>query len=143
MKHLEEFIQRRINVTEISPKKWAISFPMYKVGYGMQHGGMYDVYLLSVNNEFYLSDGGTTLAELDKIFELNEPDVLKNLVAILKQYNCNCIEIEKSLELGYVPSNIPLEKSVTIPCSPDNIHIKMGYLLQAMSFMLNMKIFYV
>ena len=34
-----------------------------------------------VETGFYLSDEGTTYAELDKIFELEESDVIKNLVA--------------------------------------------------------------
>jgi len=120
-KQLEEFLAKRIKVTEISQSKYAISFPMYKID-----GGLYEIYLISANNAFYLSDEGTTLAELDKVFELNEPDVIKNLVAILKQYNCK--------KVG---------KNITIECTPKDIHIKMSYLIQAISFMLNMKIFYV
>lgn len=121
MPQLEEFFQRRIRVMEVTPSKYAISFPMYKVG-----GGMYEIYLLSDNGTFYLSDEGSTVAELDKIFELGEPDVIKNLVAILNQYNCK--------KKG---------KNIIVECSPTDVHIKMSYLIQAISFMLNMKIFYV
>ena len=121
MKQLEEFLQRRIRVMEVTPTKYAISFPMYKIG-----GGMYEIYLVSENGAFYLSDEGATIAELDRIFELGEPDVIKNLVAILRQYNCK--------KVG---------KNITIECTPKDIHIKYSYLIQAISFMLNMKIFYV
>jgi len=122
MKQLEEFLARRIRVTQAGSNKYAVSFPMYKID-----GGMYEIYLVSGgNNSFYLSDEGATIAELDRIFELSEPDVIKNLVAILKQYGCK--------KVG---------KNITIECTPKDIHVKMSYLIQAISFMLNMKIFYV
>jgi hypothetical protein len=122
MKQLEEFLARRIRVTQAGANKYAVSFPMYKID-----GGMYEIFLVSGgNNTFYLSDEGATVAELDRIFELSEPDVIKNLVAILKQYGCK--------KVG---------KNITIECTPKDIHIKMSYLIQAISFMLNMKIFYV
>ena len=88
----------------------------------------YPVYLISKNSKFHLSDVGTTYAELDKIFELKEPDVMKNLLAILKQYGC-----------GRQPDT----NEFTIECTLDNLPEKMSYLIQAISFMLNMKIFYV
>ena len=122
MKQLEEFLARRIRVTQAGANKYAVNFPMYKID-----GGMYEIFLVSGgNNTFYLSDEGATIMELDKIFELGEPDVVKNLVAILKQYGCK--------KVG---------KNITIECTPKDIHIKMSYLIQAISFMLNMKIFYV
>ena len=121
MKQFEEFFQRKIRIMEISPTKLAISFPMYKTG-----GGVYKIYLVSEDGKFYLSDEGTTITELDKIFELKEFDVIKNLEAILKQYGCK--------KIG---------NKITIECTPKNIHINMSYLIQAISFMLNMKIFYV
>ena len=34
-----------------------------------------------------LSDKGSTLANLDNIFELSEPDVIKNITVVLKQSN--------------------------------------------------------
>ena len=123
MKQLEEHFQKKIRVMEVRPNKWAIAFPMYKIG-----GGLYEMYLVSENGTFYLSDEGTTYAELDKIFELKEPDVIKNLVAILKQYGCR-------KQQG--------SNAFIIDCTPQDIHIKMSYLIQAISFMLNMKIFYV
>ena len=119
---LANFMKDKIKVGKITPRKFPIAFPMYKTG-----GGMYQIYLIvGQNGNFYLSDEGSTIAELDQIFELSEPDVIKNLVAILKQYGCR--------KEG---------KNIVIDCTPKNIHINMSYLIQAMSFMLNMKIFYV
>ena len=123
MKQLEEFFQRKIRIAQAGQNKFAIMFPMYKIG-----GGLYEIYLVSEEGKFYLSDEGSTYAELDKIFELKEPDVVKNLVAILKQYGCR---------------KHPSSNAFTIECTPQDIHIKMSYLIQAVSFMLNMKIFYV
>ena len=120
---LEDFLRSKIRVMEARPNKWAIAMPMYKVG-----GGLYEIYLVRDQSGFYLSDEGTTYSELDKVFELKEPDVIKNLVAILKQYRCR----------KQVDTN-----AFTIECNPEDIHIKMSYLIQALSFMLNMKIFYV
>ena len=123
MKQLEEFFQRKIRIVQAAPNKFALSFPMYKTD-----GGPYEVFLMAEGGKFYLSDEGSTYKELDKIFELKEPDVIKNLVAILKQYGCR----------KHQTSN-----AFTIECTPQDIHVKLSFLIQAMSFMLNMKIFYV
>jgi len=123
MKQLEEFFQRKIKIVQADTNKFAISFPMYKT-----EGGLYEIYLVSEAGNFYLSDEGTTYDELDKIFELKEPHVIKNLVAILKNYGCR----------KHKDTN-----AFTIECTPQDIHVKLSYLIQALSFMLNMKIFYV
>lgn len=122
MQQLEEFFQKRIRVVDTGDGRYAINFPMFKVG-----GGMYEIYLVpGAGGGFALSDEGATLEELDKVFELGEPDVIKNLVAILRQYGCK--------KVG---------NAFQIDCQPQDVHIKMSYLIQAISFMLNMKIFYV
>lgn len=119
---LEKFFRDKIKVGKISSQKYPIAVPMYKVG-----SGLYEIYLIVTNDgRFYLSDEGATLKELDQIFELSEPDVIKNLVAILKQYGCR--------KEG---------SNIIIDCTPKNIHMNLSYLIQAISFMLNMKIFYV
>ena len=123
MKQLEEFFQRKIRVVPAGQNKFAISFPMYKI-----EGGNYEIFLVAEAGKFFLSDEGSTYAELDKIFELKEPDVIKNLVAILKQYGCRKAQSSNAF---------------TIECTPQDIHVKLSYLIQAISFMLNMKIFYV
>lgn len=119
---LGNFLRDKIKVGKITPQKYPIAFPMYKTG-----GGLYEIYLIAgEQGKFYLSDEGATLKELDQIFELSEPDVIKNLVAILKQYGCR--------KEG---------NNIVIDCTPKNVHINLSYLIQAISFMLNMKIFYV
>lgn len=119
---LENFFRDKIKVGKINPQKYPIAVPMYKT-----NSGLYEIYLIVSNDgRFYLSDEGATLKELDQIFELSEPDVIKNLVAILKQYGCR--------KEG---------NNIVIDCTPKNIHINLSYLIQAISFMLNMKIFYV
>ncbi|MCL2228895.1 MAG: DUF1828 domain-containing protein [Firmicutes bacterium] len=123
MKQLEEFLQRKIRIVQAGPTKFAISFPMYKV-----EGGLYEIFLVADNGKFYLSDEGATYAALDKIFEMKEPDVIKNLVAILKQYGCR---------------KHPASNAFIVECTPQDIHIRLSHLVQAISFMLNMKIFYV
>ena len=121
LKSLEEFLQRKIRIVQAGPTKFAIFFPMYKI-----EGGLYETYLVMKEGKFYVSDEGLTYAELDKIFELGEPDVIKNLVAILRQYGCNMED-----------------KKIITECSAQDIHVKLSYLIQAISFLLNMKIFYV
>ena len=122
MQQLEEFFRKRIRVIEAGHNKYALNFPMYRMD-----GKLYEIYLVaSGGGKFYLSDEGATIEELDKIFELGEPDVIKNLVAILRQYNCK--------KVG---------KNIQVDCTPKDIHIKLSYLIQAISFMLNMKIFYI
>ena len=119
---LEKFFRDRIKVGKINNQKYPIAVPMYKT-----NSGLYEIYLIVTNDgRFYLSDEGATLKELDQIFELSEPDVIKNLVAILKQYGCR--------KDG---------NNIVIDCTSKNIHINLSYLIQAISFMLNMKIFYV
>ena len=119
---LESFFRDKIKVGRINPQKYPIAVPMYKTD-----SGLYEIYLIVANDgHFYLSDEGATLKELDQIFELSEPDVIKNLVAILKQYGCR--------KEG---------NNIVIDCTPKNIHINLSYLIQAISFMLNMKIFFV
>lgn len=122
MQQLEQVFQSRIKVIDTGDGRFAINFPMYKT-----EGGLYEIYLVQNSGGGYaLSDEGSTLEELDKIFELSEPDVIKNLVAILKQYGCK--------KVG---------NAFQIDCTPKDVHIKMSFLIQAISFMLNMKIFYV
>lgn len=122
IENLEAFLQNRIKVKEVEEGKYAILHTTHKV----EDGKLYEIYLIANDGRLYLSDEGATIEELHKIFELGEPDVIKNLVAIIQRYGCK--------KIG---------KSITIDCTPEDIHIKISYLVQAISFMLNMKIFYV
>lgn len=124
MNRLEETMRDRLRVFDLQDGtgRFAISTPMYKV-----EGGLYEVYLVPNGvGGYVLSDEGSTWDELDRVFELAEPDVIKNLVAILRQYGCKKVGT-----------------AIQIDCQPTDVHVKMSYLIQAMSFMLNMKIFYV
>jgi len=127
-KKLEDFFSailntRRIQIQEEASNKCVISFPMYKID-----GGMYSIYLIAECGKFYLSDEGTTWEELDKIFEMNEIEVKKNLKAILLRYGAR---------------KHPSCNAFIIDCTPDDVHLKLSYLIQALSFMLNMNLFYV
>ena len=115
---------RDIRTIEVENNKYAIVFPMYR----FYQGGMYEIYLVKDGDKIFLTDEGSTYAELDKVFEMTEPDVIKNLVAIMKQY-----EIRKH----------PLSNAFTLECTPQNVHFKLSYFIQALSFMLNMRIFYI
>ncbi|MCL2851130.1 MAG: DUF1828 domain-containing protein [Firmicutes bacterium] len=120
MQELEDFFKKRIKVVDTGDGRYAINFPMYKI-----EGGMYEVYLLQRGGGFVLSDEGATMDELDKFFELGEPDVIKNIVAILRQYGCT--------KFG---------NSIQIECTPKDVNYKLSFLIQAISFLLNMKIFH-
>jgi len=122
-KQIEKFFKDQILIKEGPQTKRKIEFPMYN-----DKNEIYQMYIVSEEGNFYLSDDGTTYVELDKIFELKEPDVIKNLVAILRQYGCR-------KQQG--------TNAFIIDCTLQDITIKMSCLIQAISFMLNMKIFYV
>ena len=122
MTQLEEVFKKRIKIHDMGDGRFAVGFPMYQMD-----GRLYEIYLVPNGfGGYVLSDEGATLEELDKIFELGEPDVIKNLVSILRQYGCK--------KVG---------NAFQIDCTPRDVHIKLSFLIQAISFMLNMKIFYV
>jgi len=92
----------------------------------------------TTSGEYFITDQGKTWIILDKTFELKEPDVIKNLVAILKQYgavkkwNNNTFTIKVENWNGNADENE----------NPDLKKVIMA-LYACVSFMLNMKIFYV
>jgi len=55
----------------------------------------YEFTLIKLNNQYFLSDQGKTYEMLDKIFELKEPDVIKNLDAIAKECEIVVTEDER------------------------------------------------
>ena len=123
MEQVENFFKRKIKLAKINETTHAVIFPMYKLDTEMQ----YEINLISDKGRFYLSDQGFTYKELDEIFEMNEPDVKKNIIGILKHFGC-------FKEKG--------SNAFFIECTPQDIDIKLSYLIQAMSLMQNMKIFY-
>jgi type IV secretion system protein VirD4 len=95
----------------------------------------YEFALIKRNNKVFLTDQGKTYKRLDKIFELGERDVIKNLVAILKQYGAKKIGNEFVIEVDFWKDDIDIETSNEL----NSIKYR---LFSCVSFMLNMKIFY-
>lgn len=120
---IDAFFDGRDRGGDETGKKLRLPFPMFTV-----EGRLYEIYLVEEDGDFYVSDNGTTYKELDKIFELKEQDVIKNIDAILRQYRCK---------------RHPNTNAYIISCSKFDFELKYSFLVQAVSFMLNMKIFYV
>ena len=85
---------------------------------------------------YYLSDQEKTIAYLDKVFELSEPDVIKNLVAIMKHMGAVKKGDEILIELVDWDNNRDFENSSILKETKYR-------LFSCVSFMNNMKIFYV
>jgi len=100
------------------------------------NGHKYEFTLARDGSNVFLSDRGYTFVQLDKIFELGEPDVIKNLDAILMQYDAKKQGSEVVIELNDWDGNTNENESEVL---------KKGLLslFSCVSFMLNMKIFYV
>ena len=104
--------------------------------YPSLNGDEYSFALIKSGEVVYLTDQGKTLEQLDRIFDLKEPVVIKYLVAILKQYGA----IKKGDEIIFEIKNWNGNIS-----EDENEDLKRGKLslFSCVSFMLNMKIFYV
>jgi len=127
-KILSNLSETQIVTEQITPDKYKISCPFYAK---VDDGDEYEIFLISDNEKFYLSDEGATYRELDKIFELAESDVIRNLTAIMERFGCS------------KHSSKDTENVIIIECTPKNVFSKLGHLVQTCSFMLNMRIFYV
>ena len=99
------------------------------------NGDKYDFVLAKVQDSVFLSDQGHTFVQLDKIFELNEPDVIKNLDAIIKQYGAKKKGSEVIIEINGWDENENEKESETLKKALLSLY-------SCVSFMLNMKIFY-
>lgn len=126
-----EFIEPEHNVSGEIVRKYC--FPT-KYGDGAEQ----EFLLVKRNGDILLTDQGRTYVSLDKIFELNEPDVQKNLMAILKQFNIGGAEDSSELIIKISSWN-------DNPNENENDELKEAIfkLYAAISFMDNMKIFYV
>ena len=100
------------------------------------NGDEYEFAFVKRNDKYFLTDLGKTIKQLDNIFELGEPDVIKNLVAILKQYGAKKVGKEFTIEVDFWKDDMDAETSNEL----DSIKYRM---FSCISFMLNMKIFYV
>lgn len=119
-----------IQPVDLSSRNAIKSYPFPDV-----NGNKYDFVLAKGDDNVFLSDQGQTFVQLDKIFELSEPDVIKNLDAILKQYGAMKKGTEVILTINNWDNNTNENESETL---------KKGLLslYSCVSFMLNMKIFY-
>ena len=107
-----------------------------KYTYPNINGDEYEFALIRSDDKVFLSDQGKTMKKLDEIFVLNEQDVIKNLVAILKQYGVRKSDNEFVIDLTFSNEDIEFENNAEL----DEARYK---LFACVSFMLNMKIFYV
>jgi len=82
--------------------------------------------LLKTEDGLCVSDKGSTLANLDAIFELGEPNVIKNIATILKHFN-----IRK--EGNVFSCDVDSSKEIV----PQILHF-----LQGIHFLYTMKLFY-
>ena len=100
------------------------------------NGEQYEFALVMKGEDILISDQGKTIERLDQLFELSEPDVIKNLVAIIKQ--CGAIKQGKEIV-------IKIEEWNGNTNEEENEALKKARLalFGCVSFMLNMKIFYV
>jgi len=96
----------------------------------------YEFVLVKKGEDIFLSDQGKTLTQLNKIFELSEPDVIKNLVAILKQYDVTKQENEFVIKINNWNGNTNKDEN-------EDLNKGLLSLFSCVSFMLNMKIFYI
>ena len=113
---------KKVSARKIEPNKYQIYFPIFKY-----EGGVYEIFLVKENGKFFMSDDGATYQYLDKTFELNEPDVIKNIVATIKHFGCR---------------KHPSSNAFTMECTPFNVHIQMSNFIQTLTMLLNMRIFY-
>jgi len=100
-------------------------------------GDDYEFALIKVDEKVFLTDQGRTVEMLDKIFVLSEPDVIKNLIAILKELKV----VQKTGSKLYIEINPwngnPNEKE------NDILNDAIYRLFSCVSFMDMMRIFYV
>jgi type IV secretion system protein VirD4 len=90
----------------------------------------YHFSLVEKNSELYITDNRLTMKMLDNIFELDEPDVIKNLVAIMKEFKA----IKRGNEILIVVKKEASETEI------DEAKLR---LFSCISFMDAMRIFYV
>jgi len=110
--------------------------PKYQLPVKYNDDSFYEFALIQREDRYYLTDQGNTLNELDNIFELSEPDVIKNLLAISKQFGVNKVEKEFTIDIFPWSGNVDERENLELRKSIYELYA-------CVSFMLNMKIFYV
>jgi hypothetical protein len=96
-------------------------------------GGIYKLFLVVKNGLFYLIDKGITLKCLNEIYELGEPDVIKNLVAIMKLFGVKKIDDNFVLLIDYKEEDVEYKNALE--------EAKYKF-IACISFMDSMRIFY-
>jgi len=109
---------------------------LFPTSYGDKEDTEVEILLVERENIILLTDQGKTMDVLDKIFELGEPDVIKNLEAIMKHYNAKKVRKEIIVEISTWHDN---------PNEDENSELREAVyrLYSCLMFMANMKIFYV
>jgi hypothetical protein len=79
------------------------------------------------HNGYIITDNGITYSNLDHIFELNEPDVIKNITTILRQTKIKWYGNEFIYEINL----------------NEKLYPQILYYLQGINFLYAMKVFYV
>jgi len=108
----------------------------YQLPLKYDNGPLYEFALVCRDGKYFLTDQGNTFEQLDKVFELKEPDVIKNLVAILKHFKVNKINDEFLIEITDWDNDTNSEVSKGLAEAKYR-------LFACISFMERMKIFYV
>jgi len=96
----------------------------------------YQFALVKEDDKYYITDSGKTYEMLDKVFELNEPDVIKNLTAIMNECGVQQEGREYIIEL----SNYNVLTEETKEKTEEEAKYR---LFTCVSFMDTMRIFYV
>ena len=96
----------------------------------------YEFILVEENGRIFLKDQGKTVKALDRMFELNERDVVKNLLAALKHYEV--YKKGRELFVEITPWN-----GVTDERKNPILNKAIFTLFACVSFMEDMSIFYV
>jgi len=122
MNEIVEALREKIAIKQITDNKYCITFPMYRVNSQLS----YEIFLISHDCEYYLSDEGTTYSALKECLNLTDPDVIKKLDNIMERYGC-----------FYIQST----NAFACECTLHNYPVILSHLIQAISLMLNMKIF--
>ena len=96
----------------------------------------YEFVLINESGKVFLKDQGRTVTMLDKMFELNESDVIKNLIAVLEKYKIVQKKgVELFIEINPWNGNIDERENETL-------NKAMFTLYACVSFMDTMHIFY-
>ena len=130
----QEEIEKRIEKIE-DPSNLINTFP-YLQKYSKGSDCYYEFVLSKVDDQYYLSDQKRTYEMLDQTFELKERDVIKNLVAILKECDVHLCEQKLIIPLGQW-SELPNDEQ------EKSLEEAKCRLFTCVSFMDKMRIFYV